>query len=236
MDNYLVPLLIDGVLLIILLVGYVIGAKRGLFKSLMGVVVVIAAIVGSMFAADLLTEPVTEFIMPKVEEKVTEWLSVPEELTMGQFFSGTASSNSVTNPTFSEWFGKLDKWGAGDRFVGEIKESTATAAQTAARSLVESIVHSILMLLCFAILLIVLKLLVRTMDHVFDLPVLKTLNDVGGGILGLIEMLLLAYLVLWLTPRIGITFFRDHAEETYLLKFLTEYTPLTLIASLNGGN
>lgn len=236
MDNYLVPLLIDGVLLIILLVGYVIGAKRGLFKSLMGVVVVIAAIIGSMLIADLLTEPVTEFIMPKVEEKVTEWLSVPEELTMGQFFSGTASSNSATNPTFSEWFGKLDKWGAGDRFVGEIKESTATAAQTAARSLVESIVHSILMLLCFAILLIVLKLLVRTMDHVFDLPVLKTLNDVGGGILGLIEMLLLVYLVLWLAPRIGITFFRDHAEETYLLKFLTEYTPLTLIASLNGGN
>lgn len=229
-------LIIDGVLLLLLLVSYLIGAHRGLFKSLMGFAVVIVSIIGATLIADALTEPVTDFVMPIIEERVTERLGVPEELTMGQFFSGMASSNSATNPTFSEWFEKLDKWGAGDRFFGEFRDSTVNAAQTAARALVESIVHTILLLLCFVILLIVLKLLTGMIDHVFDLPVLKTLNNVGGGILGLLEALLLIYLVLWLAPRFGVTFLRDNAEHTYLLKFFSTYTPLTLIASLNGGN
>ena len=229
-------LIIDGVLLLLLLVSYLIGAHRGLFKSLMGFAVVIVSIIGATLIADALTEPVTDFVMPIVEERVTERLGVPEGLTMGQFFSGMASSNSATNPTFSEWFEKLDKWGAGDRFFGEFKNSTVNAAQTAARALMESIVHTILLLLCFVILLIVLKLLTGMIDHVFDLPVLKTLNNVGGGILGLLEALLLIYLVLWLAPRFGVTFLRDNAEHTYLLKFFSTYTPLTLIASLNGGN
>lgn len=229
-------LIIDGVLLLLLLVSYLIGAHRGLFKSLMGFAVVIVSIIGATLIAGALTEPLTDFAMPIVEERVTERLGVPEGLTMGQFFSGMASSNSATNPTFSEWFGKLDKWGAGDRFFGEFKDSTVNAAQTAARALVASVIHTVLLLLWFAILYIAIKLLTRTLDHVFDLPVLKTLNGVGGGILGLLEALLLVYLALWLMPRFGVTFLRDNAEHTYLLKFFSTYTPLTLIASLNGGN
>lgn len=232
MDN---TLIIDGALLVVLLIGYLIGAHRGLFKSLMGVVVVVVAIVGSMIAADALTEPVTDLLVPKIGDKVTQWLSVPERLTMGQFAAGMASSDSATNPTFSEWFEKLEKWGAGNRFVGKIKDGAANAAQTAAHALVENIIHTILFLLSLIALLILLKLLTNTLDHIFGLPVLKTLNGVGGGILGLLEALLLVYLALWLAPRFGITFLRDNAENTYLFKFFSTYTPLTLIASLNGG-
>ena len=228
-------LIVDGALLVLLLIGYLFGARRGLFKSLMGFATVIGALIGAVLIANALTGPVTDFAMPKIEEKVTEWLSVPEEMTMGQFAGGMVSSDSATNPTFSEWFGKLEKWGAGDRFVGEIRDSAANAAQTAARSLVESIVRSALMLLCFIVLFIVLKLLVGMTNHLFDLPVLKTLNDLGGGILGLLETVLLIYFVLWLAPHFGITFLRDNAENTYLLSFFSTNTPLTLIASLNGG-
>lgn len=228
-------LIIDGALLALLLIGYLIGAYRGLFKSLMGFLTVFIALIGAVLLADALTEPMTDFVMPIIEERVTERLSVPEGLTMGQFFSGMASSNSATNPTFSEWFGKLDKWGAGDRFFGEFRDSTANAAQTAVHALVASIIHTVLLLLWFVILFIALKLLTRTLDHVFDLPVLKTLNDVGGGVLGLLETVLLIYLALWLAPHFGVTFLHDNAEHTYLLKFFLTYTPLTLIASLTGG-
>lgn len=228
-------LIIDGALLVVLLIGYLIGAHRGLFKSLMGVVIVVVAIVGATLAADAATPPVTDFLVPKVGQRVTEWLGTPEEMTMGQFFSGTASSSATTNPTFSEWFQKLGKWGAQDRFFAHFKEETANAAQTAARSLVENIVHTVLFLLSLIVLLILLKLLTNTLDHIFDLPVLNTLNTAGGGILGLLEALLLVYLALWLAPRFGITFLRDNAENTYLFKFFSTYTPLTLMASLNGG-
>ena len=228
-------LIIDGVLLLILILGYLLGAHRGLFKSLMGFLTVFLALIGAVLIAGALTEPLTDFAMPIVEERVTERLGIPQDMTMGQFFSGMASSDSTKTPTFSEWFGKLDKWGAGDRFFGEFKDSTVNAAQTAARALVASVIHTVLLLLWFAILYIAIKLLTRTLDHVFDLPVLKTLNDVGGGILGLLEALLLVYLALWLLPNVGVTALRENVENTYVLKFFSTYTPLTLIAALTGG-
>lgn len=232
-------LIIDGMFVLILLVSFLVGAKRGLFKSLMGLVVVIAAVLGATMIADAATPPVTDFLVPKVEQKVTEWLGIPQEMTMEQFLSGTASSDFTTSQTFSEWFGKLSRWGASSGFLAHMKDKTANAAQTAARSLVESTIHTLLFLLSFIILLILLKLLTKTLDHIFNLPVLDTLNTAGGGIFGLLEVLALIYLVLLLAPRLGITFFRDNADATYLLKFFMTHTPFTVIstvASLNGGN
>lgn len=233
-------LIIDGLLILLLLVSLLIGAKRGLFKSLIGLVVVIAAILAATVIAGKLTEPVTDFVLPKVEEKVSSWLAVPEGMTMGDFADGTASSDSSVNPIFSEWFQKLEQRGVSERFVEWINKDVAVnAAQTAARSLVESVVHAVLLLLGFVILLILFKLLAGLIDHVFDLPGLHALNTLGGGVFGLLEAVVLIYLVLWLTPKLGITFFRDNADATYLLKFFMTHTPFTVIstvASLNGGN
>ena len=229
-------LIIDAVLLMILLAGYFIGAHRGLFKSLMGVIVVAAAILGAAVAADAVTEPVTDFIVPKVEEKVTEWLGIPEELTADGFFGEMASSDSARADQASAWTEKLDRWGARDRFFTHLKEKTANAAHTAVHSLVESIVHTVLFLLSFILILILLKLLTKLLDPVFDLPVLNTFNTAGGGLLGFLEAVLFIYLVLFLVPHANIPFLRDNEENTYLLKFFTTHTPFTIIASLNGGN
>ena len=232
-------LIIDGVLVLLLLLSFFVGAKRGLFKSLMGFVVLIAAIVGAAIAANTLTEPITDLVLPAFEEKISDWLGVPEELTMGNIASGILSSDSTKNPSFSEWFEKLELFRGGDRFVEHLQEKAANAAHLAARSLVESVVHAVLLLASFVMLLIVLKLLTGLIDHVFELPVLHALNTLGGGVFALLEAAILLYLVLWLAPEFGITFFRDNASDTYLLKFFTTHTPFTLIAiiaSLNGGN
>lgn len=232
-------LIIDGVLVLLLLLSFFVGAKRGLFKSLMGFVVLIAAIVGATVAAGRLTVPVTELVLPAFEEKISDWLGVPEELTMGNIASGILSSDSTKNPSFSEWFEKLELFRGGDRFAEHLQEKTANAAHLAARSLVESVVHAVLFLLCFLLLLILLRLLTKLLDHLFELPVLHALNTLGGGVFALLEAAILLYLVLWLAPEFGITFFRDNASDTYLLKFFTTHTPFTLIAiiaSLNGGN
>ena len=111
-------LIIDGVLVLLLLLSFFVGAKRGLFKSLMGFVVLIAAIVGAAIAANTLTEPITGLVLPAFEEKISDWLGVPEELTMGNVASGILSSDSTKNPSFSEWFEKLELFRGGGRFCG----------------------------------------------------------------------------------------------------------------------
>lgn len=229
-------LIIDGVLALLLLIGFLIGAKRGLFKSLMGFVVVIAALFTAAIAADKLTEPITDVVLPAVEEKVSAWLAMPEDMTMDDFAEGETSPDSLTSDGFFPWQEKLEQWGGGDRFFGHLQERAANAAQIAVRSLVESVVHAVLLLLCFLIVLVILKLLTNLIDHVFELPGLHALNTVGGGIFGFLEVLLLIYLVLWIAPSLGITFFREQESHTFLLAFFANNSPYTLIASLNGGN
>lgn len=227
-------LIIDGVLVLLLLLSFFVGAKRGLFKSLMGFVVLIAAIVGATVAAGRLTEPVTELVLPKVEEKVSAWLGVPADSAVDGTVPDTA--DGAAEPTFGEWLAEPEQ---GEGFFGYWQEKAGDAAGTAVRSLVKSVVHAVLFLLCFLLLLILLRLLTKLLDHLFELPVLHALNTLGGGVFALLEAAILLYLVLWLAPEFGITFFRDNASDTYLLKFFTTHTPFTLIAiiaSLNGGN
>lgn len=253
MDN---ALIIDGVLLLVLIVGYCIGAKRGLFKSLMGFAVVIVALIGSMLIANVLTEPVTDLIYPAVEEKITarfESAYSDEQVTDALKDAAQNDIEAFLNGKVSDEFVQLlERIGikaetirtflddvTNSKLVSTLrdsaKESAAAAVSAMAYAMVHTAVQAVLSLVLFLLLLIVLKLFTRLFDHVFDLPVLKTLNDVGGGVLGLLEVLLFVYLALWLAPRFGITFLRDKAEHTYLLKFFSTYTPLTLIASLNGG-
>ena len=249
-------LIIDGVLLLVLIVGYCIGAKRGLFKSLMSFAIVIVALVGSVLIANALTEPVTNLIYPVVETKITERFEseysdtgVTDALREAAQNDIEAFLNGKVSDTFSQL---LEKIGlkeetirtflddvANSKLVSGLKdsakESAAAAVSAMAYAMVRTAVQAVLSLVLFAVLLIVLKAVTRIFDHVLDLPVLKTLNDIGGGVLGLLEVLLFVYLALWLAPRFGFTFLRENAESTYLLKFFSTHTPLTLIASLNGG-
>ena len=80
-------------------------------------------------------------------------------------------------------------------------------------------------------LLIVLKLLTRALDHVFDLPVLSTVNNLGGAAIGLIEAVLLLYVVVFIGSHLGVKLITDHADDTYLLPIFLNHSPVELISS-----
>ena len=90
MDN---ALIIDGVLGAVLLIGALIGAKRGLFKSLMGLAAVALALVGAVFLAGKLTGPVTDFIAPKIENELVEQFSDVLDRSAAQ--GGTSAMDSA---------------------------------------------------------------------------------------------------------------------------------------------
>ena len=115
-------------------------------------------------------------------------------------------------------------------------EAYREAISESAKALLATIVHSVSFLAAFILLLILLKLLSKLLDKVFDLPVLSTLNAVGGGLLGLIEAVLLLFLALWLARRLGHADWLDaHAQGTYLFHFFLTHTPKTLISILLNG-
>ena len=64
---------------------------------------------------------------------------------------------------------------------------------------------------------------------VLRLTELLRVNTFGGALLGLLEGMMVVWLLIWLLPHFGIEL---PTEETYLLRFFTAVGPLGLLASL----
>ena len=224
MDNAFV---IDGIIVVALIAGIVFGAKRGLFRSLMGLLAGIAALVGALWLADMLTAPVADIAYPFVENAVIERLAPKGAELPADGWSETL-------------LGSLEEFGVDAQSVrdllagarGTVAENYRAAIAEAARAMVESIVHAALLLVLYIALLIVLKLLVLALDHAFDLPVLSTLNGVGGAVLGVAEAVLLLYVAVYITARLGWGAVTDHADDTYLLPIFLNHSPVELVSTL----
>jgi len=68
-------LIVDLVIAAVLLIGLLIGAKRGFFKSLMGLAAVILALFGASLLADMFAPAVTEKAYVKVEAAIGDYVS-----------------------------------------------------------------------------------------------------------------------------------------------------------------
>ena len=234
-------LIIDAVFALVLILGAVLGAKRGLFRSLMGLVTVVLALIGATLLADVLTQPVTDALMPRAEKSVQEWfdtekrqdetlpVEAAEEEAAGDGGAETADDTPLDVTGLLKRLLRFDLDGA---VRDSLRRSAQDAALAAARALLGSVVRTIVFVLSFLLLMILLRLLTRGLDKVFDLPVLHTLNSLGGGALGLIESALLLFLICDLAPKLGVTVFDDYEHGTYLLTFFMQQTPRSVAAAL----
>ena len=76
--------MIDVAFALVLVLGIVFGAKRGLFRSFMALAAILIALIGASLLTDLLTEPVTELLMPRAEKGVEEWFRSWDENAEGE--------------------------------------------------------------------------------------------------------------------------------------------------------
>lgn len=85
---------LDLIIVIILLTGACIKAVKGLYASLMPLVITILSFVLAMFASSVLTESVTQLVYPVVEDKVIEAIHL-DEIPAADLATFT---NHITNP------------------------------------------------------------------------------------------------------------------------------------------
>ena len=194
MDN---ALIIDLVLAAVLAVFALLGARKGLIRSLMALVSVVVALIG----ATLLTAMFVE-----LSNLLGEALD-----TLKRFGVSDDAIDGVTK---------------------SVTDSAVSAAERAAYLLVKTIVQAALFLAFFLALMLLLRLLTHGLDRLFSLPVLAQLNGLGGAALSLMEGALLIFLIVFLAPRLGVTWFADHAAGTHLLAWFLNNTPRSIIASL----
>lgn len=240
MDN---ALIIDGALVVILIGGMLVGAHRGLFKSLMGMVVVLAALIGAVWLADLLADPIADMIAPRVEDAVvkqfSEELDKPAEADasdaegrrgLSELLEAYDLPSDLLDSLLEPLSGALSTAAAGAK--EKAAELFRSAVSASVKTLVRGTVHTVLVLVLYVILLVALKLLTRLLDHVFDLPVLSAVNGLGGAAFGLLETALLLYVAIYLGAHFGVKLITEHAEDTYLLPIFINHSPVELLSRL----
>ena len=101
-----------------------------------------------------------------------------------------------------------------------------------ADSVAKSVAYALVYLAAFLVLLLVVWLLLRPVYLVVKLPVLRTINAVAGGALGLVWGALLVFLAVWLLQRFDVYLTQDMVERSMLLRFFATNSPLSLLTSL----
>lgn len=126
--------------------------------------------------------------------------------------------------------------GSADSFLGELaeraKETGRNMMSELVHTMLRSVVRAVLFVLAYVILRILLSLIVRSLDLVAKLPVIHQANALGGGIIGLLYGLLLAFLAVWILRRCHVLITEDMIEGTYLLRFFANHSPMELIELL----
>lgn len=238
MDN---ALTVDLVLAGILLLGFILGARRGLVRGVMGLVGVLVALVGAALLSAQLTRPVTDYVFPRVQERAVAYLeerAAPRPASAADSADGAeALLPDELSDAVDGLFDTLRRFGVSDEAIDGVAESlgqsAVSAAERAAYALVESVVHAALYLVSFLLLLLACRLLMLALNELCALPLLWQVNLLGGGALSLIKLILLLFLLVALAPRFGVTWFIDHAEGTRLLAWFVNNTPASILASLS---
>lgn len=225
----------------------VMGAHRGFFRTVAGLLAVILALVGAQLFTSWAAPHVSGVLQPAIERRVEKKVDAAlggDTITPQEPQIGASRPDSETQDQKeaeeSEIQRLLRAIGVDEQLfqrLGEsarekVRDTGVTVATAVVQSVAESVIRALLFLLSFAVFLLLLKLLAKVLDLALKLPVLRSMNGLAGAAVGLMEGVLAVFLAVWLLRRFGVSFETPAVEGTYLLSFFAKHTPLSALASV----
>lgn len=211
------------------------GAKRGLFRSLVGLIVLVLALIVAARAANFITDtliekrirPATaEAIEARVDEMMAESIEAISPLAEMEQVVEAIPNDFIREKALDllETLGLSSEETPGYSAREALIEMGTQVADTVIDTVVRSLLYSLSYLVCFLLASLVLRLLAKLLNLTFKLPGLHGLNSFGGGLFGLAEGWLITTLGLWLLMA-----FTDHVSEellreTFLARFLFSHS------------
>lgn len=223
--------IIDIAIVLVLAAFTVYGAKRGLFQSLAGLMIVVVALFGAAIIAGTFAKPIAKAAAPVVEKYFAEQLdAVLEETLEDSGIPENVEPESALELPEGGFLANMME-SAGTMLEGAA-DSAAKAASAAVESLIESFVYGILFILAFVLLLLLLRVLCAAMGLLTKLPGVHGLNALGGAAFGLIEGVLLVFLAVFMLQNLGVSLDTAALREAHILRIFRENTPISILMSL----
>lgn len=252
----MVPIIIDVVLLAILILFVLLGARRGLILSIAGLLALFIALAGAYYLARNFSPTVSAWIEPKISASLQEkFTKAATDQTDGQTGDQTGDQTGGTSSDQGGGTGGSETGGAVTAQTGEnqivlllkklglydsvakyisgaVTERVNNAGEAVSTALAATLSQTIafwaLFFVCFVLILILVKILVRALNLVAKLPGLNLLNRLGGALFGLISGLLVLFLIAWATRFAGSLLPEETVSKTYFLRTLIEVNPIDL--------
>ncbi len=229
--------LADVVIVVALALSVFLGSRKGLVKSLAGVVILVVAFIGAGFIADAMAKPVANWLTPLVGEKIQEQLALQEETADVGAFLESFTFDEESLQMLEELLNEFNFDGQGlENIIGDITADVEETGTEILRAITDRVAYSVsyalVYLLSFIVLLLALWLLMKPIYLVLKLPILRTVDALGGAALGLVWGALLTFLAVWALLRLDIVITQEMVASSTVLRFFATNSPLSLITSL----
>lgn len=241
-------LIFDAAIVLLLALAVWRGYRKGFILTFCGFLAIFVALIGATVVSNVLAQPVSQAISPMIEssiqQAVAEKLQSPDPLGQenasqlpDSFGSQAPSQESpASDLPLQEILDLLEQSPVYRGFAGALQSAvdaglvsaTANATIVISEYIAGQVARMVLFVVSFVLILILWFFVSHALDLAFKLPVLSSLNRLGGGALGLLKGALLIYVACWLLK--GSFLPQEAIQNTYLLHFFCTASPLTLLS------
>lgn len=226
-------IILDVIIVAVFVIALVWSVKRGFIKAMTGLVSFVAALAVAMWlsapvaqwAYDTLVAPSVSTALEQVQADVGQSAALSADSILEGMPDGVRTIlASVGISSGDALTAKLSPSGSGtlvERVMTDVIQPTATA-----------LLRMIAALLLFLLASFAVSLLMKVVDKVFKLPLLKGINRTLGfipGVLNGVVAVLIAVAVMQVLCSLGVLITPDQIEQTAILSRLTAINPFVFL-------
>lgn len=221
-------IIFDAVFLLLIAVLIMTGVHRGVARSLLG----LAGILVAGFLAGLLSQPIAGWVYD---------VSIKNVMLDG--LTQAIGSNTGAD-TAQAVFSSLPGWLAGllqsngldqqslETLLAQSGSQTAQAAEVVLRPLVEQLLRVVIAIILFLLFSILLGIVTHALGKIFRLPLLRQIDGLLGGVVGLLQgivcCVLLCLLLQWTvgsTPDPSGQWIYDGISQSFVCQTVSQFLP-----------
>lgn len=231
------PYILDSVIALIVIVCVVRGAKKGFIRAAFGIITfllaaVLAFLFYSTFSNYVMTTPVGQSVEQNLYGSIYKAVagSVADAAPAEDGQPKPVPDNKEANPDTATTEGILNAMKI-PQFMFQsvfsqsdflIRTAQLSAAEAVSKALTGAFMNVLCGIALFLLLLIAIFLLRILLEMIFKLPLLKEVNKLAGFLAGLVNGVLLSYLLLAVVGALAgfqeLTFIRDTIAQSYVYK------------------
>ena len=228
------PIFLDILIIAAIALSAFLGWRRGLVLTLCGLLAVFVAYFGAAFVSNTFSAHLAGVIQPAVRQQIDQLMEenlpaiLPPAQTGGE--EGSAPSDPLAQATLGQ---ALDILRQSALFSGlhqmvedAVRDGLVRVATTASAAIADylalQITRTLLFYLTFFLILIAWNLLSHALDLACRLPVLRTFNEAGGLLVGMIKGGLITLAAVWLVSLLGVVP-AQMAGQTYLFRLFMNF-------------